>query len=119
MTSNPPKYEPSHSFNMNELNFILKYRRPVACPDFKKWMRWKSRSHRKVRRTYIGADIMVSTVFLSINHSQTKNGPSVLFETMVFKGLDGVSVLRACTWREALRKHWTAVNYYKGYIDET
>lgn len=43
----------------------------------------------------------VSTVFLSIDHRHTDEGPPILFETMVFGGPLDETCERYCTWDEA------------------
>lgn len=57
---------------------------------------------RRVAETRIGRAFWVSTVFFGLDH-QWRDGPPVLFETMVFGGPACVaySEARSCTWDEA------------------
>lgn len=51
-------------------------------------------------------DIMVSTVFLGIDHNHTSKGPPILFETMIFhKDMRGLGQRRYRTIRAALNGH--------------
>ena len=49
--------------------------------------------------------ILVSTVFLGIDHNFTNIGDPLLFETMVFGGLKNDYQIRYHTWDEAMRGH--------------
>ena len=60
-----------------------------------------------------GEEILVSTVFLTIDHGWG-NGPPVLFETMVFGGKHGDYQERYVTWYEAEQGHRRAVHLVKG-----
>ena len=58
---------------------------PVPCPDLLTWGRWwGTNPDRHVARDEIG-DVLVSTVFLGLDHGWGR-GPPVLWETMVFGG---------------------------------
>lgn len=48
---------------------------------------------------------VVSTVFLGINHAFNKDGPPMLFETMIFGGYWDENMLRTSTWDEAMKNH--------------
>jgi hypothetical protein len=66
-------------------------------------------SQRRVRYTKVG-NVAVSTVFLGIDHNFRREGPPVLFETMVF-GVPSARYEyqdRYCTYDEAVAGH-TAV----------
>lgn len=120
MTANPPKYEPENQppFNESEYcsRYVLKYRKPVVCPDFKKWGKWYSNIlNRRVRTKWIHGS-WVSTVFLGIDSgSFIDNHEPILFETMIFFDALKISKTnvifdRCCTWREALAMHKMAIN---------
>lgn len=80
---------------------------PVLEPDILKHSLWMHRN-REVKQTTIN-DILVSTVFLGIDHSFCGNGP-ILFETMVFGGEhDGYQERYTTKWK-ALIGHQYAVN---------
>lgn len=86
------------------MNWILdENREPVYEPDTKKFSEWFGKADRVVAKDAVG-DVLVSTVFLGINH-QFGEGPPILFETLVFDGpLDG-EMHRYSTWDEAVEGH--------------
>jgi hypothetical protein len=88
--------------------YILKDRKPVACPDMVKWGRWMERADRHVGRTAVGP-LDISTVFLGLDHNFF-GGQPILFETMIF-GFDGEDSYqtRCSTWDEAEAMHRAAV----------
>ena len=119
MSKSPPKWEGESDFNDDPLNitgkYILKHRKPVECPNLKKWGRWLQTAHNKrVRSTYIG-NAWISTVFLGLDHNWIEGGAPLLFETMLFKKDDGddQTCTRATSWREALKQHWQMVEKVK------
>ena len=57
---------------------------PAEEPDLMKWATEFRGADRTVKKTTIG-DILVSTVFLGLDH-QWGEGPPLLYETMVFGG---------------------------------
>jgi len=59
---------------------------PVPEPDLLKWAEWLegASSQRVVAQDNVG-EVLVSTVFLGLNHSFT-DGPPILYETMIFGG---------------------------------
>lgn len=59
---------------------------PKIEPDLIKWAQWFEKAERHVAVTQV-ADSKVSTVFLGLDHNFNKNGPPVLWETMVFGGI--------------------------------
>ena len=81
---------------------------PVPCTIEE--MMEQFESDRVVRQTYVG-DVMVSTVFLSINHAHSMSGPPILFETMVFGGPDNIDQQQARyeTWEQAEAGHASMV----------
>ena len=77
------------------------FRRPV---DYAEWIAmWKQRDARRVASTEVGAST-VSTVFLGVDHGWGGGRP-LLFETMVFGGVDGEPQWRWHTWDEAQSGH--------------
>lgn len=56
---------------------------PVPCPDLMRWARWFERPGNKIVIRSYAPDVMVSTVFLALDHG-FGDGPPVLWETMVF-----------------------------------
>lgn len=94
---------------MDAFNYVLQGREPVIEPDFDKWAAFMSSDARVVAKTTVG-DILISTVFLGINHDYW-GGPPLLFETMIFGGHEGVDEdqQRCSTWEQAEAKHAAAV----------
>jgi hypothetical protein len=90
---------------MTELKFILDdQNNPVPCPDILEWGKFfQQKKRRRVARTKVG-DVLVSTVFLGLDHNWG-DGPPVLFETMVFDGDLDQEINRYPTWDEAVKGH--------------
>lgn len=93
-------------------NYILKDKKIVKCDDLIKWANWFEKADRNVAVDSFD-DIMVSTVFLGLNH-QFGNGPPLLFETMVFGGELDQEMDRYSTWDEAIKGHKIVVQKAKG-----
>jgi hypothetical protein len=69
----------------------------VYCQEY-----WESQ--RQVALTQ-NETVMVSTIFLGLDHRFFNDGPPILFETMVFGGPYDEFQDRTCTWDEALEAH--------------
>lgn len=54
-------------------------------PDLLKWAKQFEKADRHVGNDTIG-DIVISTVFLGIDHNHGNDGKPILFETMIFGG---------------------------------
>lgn len=63
----------------------------------------------RVDFTKINDNVEVSTVFLSLDHNFTLEGPPILFETMVFGGQHDHYQRRYRTLGEAKKGHWETV----------
>jgi len=87
--------------------YILDGKSPVPCDDLIEWARWFETAERHVAETQVGP-VLVSTVFLGINHSFGR-GPPLLFETMIFGMDDNDYQVRCSTWDEAENDHQVAV----------
>jgi len=63
--------------------------------------------NRTVAKTKIG-DVVISTVFLGLDHRMGGGGPPIVFETMVFGGKLDQSQGRYSTWDDAVdgHAHW-------------
>lgn len=83
--------------------WILKGKLPVRV-NFLEWAMWSVTAKRRVKSNKIG-HIMVSTVFLGIDHNFSEEGPPILFETLVFGGPLDNKMDRYCTWEEAEKGH--------------
>ncbi len=85
--------------------YILDGHTPIKAEDMLKWAMWFETADRIVAQTEISEAVMVSTVFLGLDHNYTGEGPPVLFETFVFGGeLEG-ECHRYRTWEEAEEGH--------------
>jgi hypothetical protein len=56
---------------------------PVACDDLHAWAQWMETNDRGVARDEPVPGVLVSTVFLGVDHAHL-GGPPVLWETMIF-----------------------------------
>lgn len=95
--------------------FILDGHVPVVARDIWEWGEWwiEHDKDRIVAQTMVDINLMVSTVFLAINHefSFDPDAPPVLFETAIFYPDDRGTVIvrRYSTWEEAEDGHWQVV----------
>lgn len=85
----------------------------VPAGDLLDWGKWFQAADRRVARTEIGP-IVVSTVFLGIDHNFGSEGDPLLFETMIFgehQESDSSESWceRTSTWGEAEEAHARAV----------
>jgi hypothetical protein len=85
--------------------YILEGSTPVLTTDMAMFERWFATADRHVAWTKLGEDIVVSTVFLGLDHDWTGHGPPILFETMIFGLDDAPPPWRYATWREAEQGH--------------
>ena len=77
---------------------------PKLEKDLLKWGHWLDTADRKVARTNIGK-IIISTVFLGLDHRFIGNGKPILYETMVFGGKLDRKMKQYCTKEEAIKGH--------------
>lgn len=89
--------------------FILDGREPKEVNDILEWARWIEKNENKViKQTNLPNNILVSTVFLGINHA-FMDGPPILFETMIFGGEHNQYQNRYATYEEAEKGHEEAI----------
>lgn len=91
-------------------------KKPVKVDNLSEWGK-KYSDTRRVAQTMVGP-YRVSTVFLGIDHNHFRDGPPLLFETMIF---DDSKVRRRnqeldyqkrfSTWEEAEAGHDKAIDY--------
>ena len=89
--------------------YILDGKEPIEISDIIAWATQFKTADRIVKQTPLGGDVMVSTIFLGIDH-QFGEGPPLLFETMVFSGKHDQEQWRYSTWDEAVAGHRATVN---------
>jgi hypothetical protein len=101
--------------------FILDSTNQPVAVDFIEWARWfeGDPDRRRVRLSAAIPGVMVSTVFLGIDHRFSGEGPPIIFETMAF-GLDDSAVERAgmrryASWYEAVIGHEEIVDDLKDW----
>ena len=96
--------------------YKLEGHKPVLCGDLFEWTSWLEKADRQVAKTILkgpnNVDILVSTVFLGLNHNYGEGKP-ILFETMVFGGAHDEDMKRYCTWEEAEEGHKLMVDRVK------
>jgi hypothetical protein len=85
--------------------YILDGKTPVPCFDITKWRSLSKND--KLVGLYKFGEVVVSTVFLGMDHS-FNGGTPVLFETMIFGGEYDQFQERYCTWDEAEEGHKVA-----------
>jgi len=97
---------------MSHLYILDAHGEPEACDDAAQWGEWFERATTTRERVVAhdrdegadGLEILVSTVFLGIDHN-FGGGPPLLWETMVMGGLlDGLQ-MRHSSREEAFRFH--------------
>lgn len=92
------------------LRYILVNREPVPADDLAVWGAWfNSPSNRIVAQDRPSPEVLISTVFLGLDHNFSHEGPPLLFETMVFGGEFDEETYRYCSWDEAVEGHGNVV----------
>jgi hypothetical protein len=81
--------------------YRLEGKMPVLCSSDEWGVAIK---HNCVAKTNIG-DVYVSTIFVGIDYRIADKGPPILFETMIFGGVNDRHIERYCTWDEAEAGH--------------
>lgn len=92
-------------------HYILKDKKLVEV-DLMTWAKFFEEDDRIVGNFKFN-QVMVSTVFLGIDHSFGQ-GPPLLFETMIFGGKHDQYMDRYSTYKEAERGHKKAIALVKG-----
>jgi len=81
---------------------------PIEVEDVIEWARWFESANRHLARDVIG-DVLVSTIFLGIDHNLVGAGPPLLWETMIFGGPHDQYQERYSSRASALAGHRQAV----------
>jgi hypothetical protein len=89
--------------------YILVGQTPVPCHSTLQWAAWFEEADCQVALTKVGK-LLISTVFLGLNHNFIGAGDPLLFETIIFdaEGTGGYP-RRFVTWLEAEQGHRKAV----------
>ena len=85
------------------MKYILEGRE-IKKVDLMTWAKWFETADRQIGKDEIDG-VIVSTVFLGIDHSFGKGMQPILFETMVFGGEFGQEQERYCTYTAAEEGH--------------
>lgn len=94
------------------LNYKLVGKKPVPVEDLAEWAQAMAGVDRTVKKTLLPNKVMVSTVFLGLDHNWN-GGPPILFETMVFGGPHNEYQERYATWDQAEKDHDRVVEALK------
>jgi len=98
---------------MRQRYYILENGVIKATDDLLEWGRWfENTDNRVIARDEING-VLVSTVFLGIDHNFTGEGPPVLFESMIFEGEFSEEQRRYRNMEEALEGHAALVHLVK------
>ncbi|KKN75895.1 hypothetical protein LCGC14_0376030 [marine sediment metagenome] len=100
---------------MNDKYILDENHQLIECDDLMKWANWFENAKRRVAKTTLANDVMVSTVFLGLDHNFGKGTP-ILFETMIFGGEFDQEMDRYSTWDEAEKGHEKMVAKAKSHF---
>jgi hypothetical protein len=105
---------------LRESKWILNGKVPTPCSDLMRWAQWMETADRTVARTQLlGGEVLVSTIFLGLDHSFRDKGRPVLFETMVFTSDNAdLDMWRYATWDEAEAGHAKMVTMMEQRISQ-
>ena len=93
---------------MSNMYVLDENNNPVPAEDSIAFKARRNNSNRIIGRTNIG-DVLISTVFLTIDHNFSGIGDPILFETMIFGGKNYGYQERYSTYKEAIAGHEKAV----------
>lgn len=79
-------------------------RKPVPVTDLMEWAVGLGEENNHIAKDDVGS-VHVSTVFLGLDHNYLREGPPVLFETMVFRSGSGDEMRRYSSYEDAERGH--------------
>lgn len=94
------------------IHYILDGQEIIPCDDPLEWAKWFGTADRQIALTSL-KKVLISTVFLGIDHSFGLGGPPLLFETMIFGGKHDQYQDRYSTRQEAMKGHQRAVRRVK------
>ena len=88
-------------------------RRAVPASILEASQQLENLDSRVVAQHQVG-EVVISTVFLTINHNFGREGPPLVFETLVDGGDYDGHQDRYSTWEEAEEGHWRVVKMVEG-----
>ena len=98
---------------MSDKYILDSHGNPVPEKDTLKWAEWFGKRDRHLALDKLPNGVRVSTVFLGLDHS-FGDGPPVLWETMIFGGLNDQYQQRYSSREDAVAGHKRAVLMAKG-----
>lgn len=86
--------------------YVLFHGQPVPEMDFLRWMAWMATEppDLRVAEDFVG-ETRISTIFLGMDHNHDREGPPILYETMVFTGKMDGEMWRYSTKEQAQNGH--------------
>lgn len=72
--------------------YVLDADHHVVEVGMMEWAQWFEDADRKVAWTQVTSELLVSTVFLGLDHRYAGAGPPLLFETMIFGGPETIDL---------------------------
>lgn len=101
--------------------------RPLPCPDSLAWGQWMHDADKDRLRVVAqdkdegpgGGEILVSTVFLGMDHNFVGKGPPVLWETLVFGGPLADEQMRYISREHALAGHQAMCRRVRAALEGT
>lgn len=92
---------------------------PIPCPDLMAWAEWFENSEHEavlqdVSKDEEGNVVGVSTVFLGLNFNFSREGPPILWETLISGGPYDGEIWRYSSLKEAREGHLKALSLFKG-----
>jgi hypothetical protein len=98
--------------------YILDKHRVIQTNDVLEWVECMESRERIVARTEFACGVLVSTVFLGLDHRFGRKGPPLVFETMVFELAESGSSdeQRYSSWDDAETGHKAVVRRVKAQI---
>jgi hypothetical protein len=99
--------------------YILGADNQIIAVDAMTWAKWfENMPNRTVGYTQITSEILVSTVFLGLDHRFSGRRPAILFETVVFGGPRDGDMWRYSSWDDAEAGHAAAVRNVRAAIGQ-
>jgi hypothetical protein len=95
--------------------YMLSGRDVVPVDALLEWARWYETADRQIALDALSGST-VSTVFLGLDFNHLRNGPPLVFETMIFGGLLDGFQCRYSTYAQALGGHAHALAEVKAMI---
>ena len=84
--------------------YILDGHEPVPVHSVEEWGRWFQANDRLVDLTELPGGVAISTVFIGVDHG-LRDGPPLIFESLIFGGPHDGEMERCSTWGEAIHMH--------------